>query len=220
MATAMSPAGGLSRKALNAISTRRRFRLHDALILVAATGVACGLMLAMERVSSGQISWSALPSIFKSYSRLPGASHFQALIYAIIEATFLIFLLALPFAGMWTLALIPIRLTGPRPRFRRLATQPGTMAAFAASLALAIVGIQAGIVLWKASGDSLYMTFILAAMPVYPGLAVLFTWFTLLFGRRWRAEPSWIDRMGRALGIFWIVEGVFVSGFLLYGISG
>ena len=22
---------------------------------------------------------------------------------------------------------------------------------------------------------------------------------------RWRAEPSWVDRLGRALGVFWVL---------------
>lgn len=37
------------------------------------------------------------------------------------------------------------------------------------------------------------------------GFAVQAVWTVLLMGRRWRPEPSWQDRAGRAVGIWWIV---------------
>jgi hypothetical protein len=27
----------------------------------------------------------------------------------------------------------------------------------------------------------------------------------LAFSRRWRPEPSWIDRLGRVLGLYWLL---------------
>ncbi len=44
-------------------------------------------------------------------------------------------------------------------------------------------------------------------VPIVCGLAVLVSWVTLLARRRWRADPSWVDRFGRALGVYWIVGG-------------
>ena len=35
-------------------------------------------------------------------------------------------------------------------------------------------------------------------------MAVGAAWLLLVVSGRWRAEPVWIDRLGRALGIFWI----------------
>jgi hypothetical protein len=43
--------------------------------------------------------------------------------------------------AMRTLALVPIRLLGPRPRLRRLARQPGMIATFAAGTAIALFGM-------------------------------------------------------------------------------
>ena len=40
------------------------------------------------------------------------------------------------------------------------------------------------------------------------GSAVAVSWLILWLGGGWRAEPSWIDRLGRLLGVFWIVFGV------------
>jgi hypothetical protein len=51
------------------------------------------------------------------------------------------------------------------------------------------------------------------------GLAGLRGWVgegaTLLLGRRWRAEPSRIDRAGRCLGVYWI--GVIILPFCAMG---
>jgi hypothetical protein len=47
------------------------------------------------------------------------------------------------------------------------------------------------------------------------GLAVIGAWLVLASGRRWGAEPSWIDRLGRLLGACWI--GLFlIHHFMLY----
>ena len=57
-------------------------------------------------------------------------------------------------------------------------------------------------------------------VPMFVGWAVFVTWMTLLIGRRWRAERSWIDRLGRATGVFWILAGSSVVVlFLLYPLT-
>ena len=38
-----------------------------------------------------------------------------------------------------------------------------------------------------------------------PGLAVASAWLLLAIGKRWQSEPSWIDRLGRFMGFYWIV---------------
>jgi hypothetical protein len=32
-------------------------------------------------------------------------------------------------------------------------------------------------------------------------------WSILVLSGRWHPEPGWIDRVGRALGMFWILIG-------------
>jgi hypothetical protein len=39
------------------------------------------------------------------------------------------------------------------------------------------------------------------------GGAVAAGWAILALGRRWRPERSWIDRLGAALGAYWILFG-------------
>jgi hypothetical protein len=106
-----------------------------------------------------------------------------------------------------------------REPLRRLARRPGFVASAAALLAVA----------WGAAGR-----FSVPRLPLICGtgldidapespfwtevegflwsgldyqaiaLAVQAAWGLLLAGRRWRAEPTWIDRLGRALGAVWI----------------
>ena len=190
MATAtISAVGAASSKSSPAPA--RRFRIGDAMILVAATAVACGLMLGIERITEGQISWRAFRDLVTA-KQLASLSTGETVQLA-ITGTFLAILLALPFVAMWTLAVIPIRLLGARPRFRRLTRQPGIIAALAAALALILAGIPFGLVFWLDANDNEII--LLLAVPTYPGLAVLVSWMTLLVGRRWRRAE-----LGRSTG--------------------
>ena len=53
-----------------------------------------------------------------------------------------------------------------------------------------------------------------APMPV--GWSVLISWTSLLAGRRWRAEATWVDRLGRAAGLCWIVTGFVVASLFVF----
>lgn len=109
------------------------------------------------------------------------------------------------FATMPTLAIIPLRLRRPRPSRARLMCQPGMVAACAAAVALAV-----GIVSWSLIPSHLRLSI---QNPVADfwlgqgeqvGFSVAASWLGLVLIRRWRAEPSWIDRLGRAIGGFWL----------------
>jgi hypothetical protein len=49
--------------------------------------------------------------------------------------------------------------------------------------------------------------------------AVVASWVALALARRWRPEPSWVDRAGRALGAYWIALSLYrwVLGFFWPG---
>jgi hypothetical protein len=49
----------------------------------------------------------------------------------------------------------------------------------------------------------------LNGMPQYAGLLVAGAWLTLLLAGAWRPEPTWVDRAGRALGVFWILAALY-----------
>ena len=115
-----------------------------------------------------------------------------------------------PFCWAWTLAILALRVRKPRPRLRRLACQPVAIACCSAAFALvpALVGLLCLALISSIESESpqweriLGCSFIL--VPALTGFAVLGSWGTLLLGRRWRAEPSWLDRAGRVLGLYWI----------------
>ena len=114
-----------------------------------------------------------------------------------------------------TLALLVIRMRRPRPAWRRLAYQPGATACAGVALVLACQSflILVGIGLKPNPGDDLRR---LGGRPLPPrtggiirgstgvGLAVIGSWLVLAWGRRWRAEASWVDRAGRLIGACWI----------------
>jgi hypothetical protein len=45
----------------------------------------------------------------------------------------------------------------------------------------------------------------------HAGWAAAVSWFTLVLTGRWRPEPSWVDRWGRALGCSWIILAPMMS---------
>ena len=59
---------------------------------------------------------------------------------------------------------------------------------------------------WKGLFFSDYFAYLLQPFErAEVGFAIAACWLVLIVGRRWRPEPSWIDRCGRALGAYWIL---------------
>jgi hypothetical protein len=194
---------------------RRRFCLRDAMILVAATAVGLGAMDWIGRASQGALSWAGVSEYWEAFLR-PSSNGWpdDSRLTILLLAGRLLALLSLPLFAAWTLALIPLRLLGPRPRFRRLARRPGVTAAWATSVALTYAAIQVGVselISGEIVPEDLAID-VVSMVPMLVGLAVLASWTTLLVGRRWRPEPSWIDRLGRLAGIYWIVAGFAITG--------
>jgi len=189
------------------LTEHRTFSLLDAMTLVAATAVG----LAGLRCSAGgftQLGAELSDSVTALAAPPEGWSSWGWALFSIygLVATVLV-----PFCAAWTLAILGLRLRRPHPRLRRLACQPGALACYAAAFALvpAAVGLLGLAVLSARNEVELRswepiqgLAFVL--VPALTGFAVLGSWATLLVGRRWRAEPSWIDRAGRVLGLYWI----------------
>lgn len=167
---------------------RRRFTIADGMILVAASAV--GLLLVREYAASLHIVY-----------RRASASRLLEVVEGVSEC--------LAAAGM--VALIPIRLQRPRPGLRRLARQPGFAACCALAAVLAL-GFLQGLVLvlfrdvQKAWGGTWPFQQLWEIGVAFRGpFAVAGAWLVLLLSGRWRAEPSWVDRLGRFLGMVWLV---------------
>jgi hypothetical protein len=49
----------------------------------------------------------------------------------------------------------------------------------------------------------------------FAGFPVSCVWIALRLAGVWHAEPSWIDRTGRVLGIYWVLNGVIAAPLIL-----
>lgn len=110
-----------------------------------------------------------------------------------------------------TAASLGLRLLKPRPARGEVFDRPGAAAGVAAALALAFSLADACLrarqmaayglddIAWRAATSGMYVA------VVFGGFGVVSCWGLMAASGRWRAEPTWIDRLGRALGVGWIV---------------
>ena len=86
-----------------------------------------------------------------------------------------------------------MRVRGPRPPVGRLLRQPGTVAGLA---------IPFGVIWVTGWLHRLFFGRIVdgTVTAIAVGGTVAIAWTCLALGRRWEAEPNWVDRMGRLLG--------------------
>ncbi len=172
---------------------RRRFTVLDAMILTGAIAIGCWAELQ-------NLVWLLNPDDPEPW-----------LFWTIRARRF--FVRTAPFASVVTMALLFLRLLRPRPSASRLARQPGFVACLAASLVLFVggsmtfSGVSRNAALpWRGLFFSDYFIYLLQPFErAEVGFAVAASWLVQVVGRRWRPEPSWIDRCGRAMGAYWIM---------------
>jgi hypothetical protein len=131
--------------------------------------------------------------------------------------------LVAPHLAALTIALLVLRMRSPRPPVRRLARQPGTVACMVASAVLLVVACWVGMT--TATGRALEfsehatkdLVHSRGSFSLYPsgrnlvvyadriGFAIAGAWLSLWLAGRWRSEPTWIDRLGRAMGWLWLI---------------
>ena len=133
-----------------------------------------------------------------------------------------------PLALSLSMALWLLGMKKPRPNLRRVYRKPG-MAACTVAIVYAILSSTGYVVFLHFShaldrgvfeDDNSTMLWIRIGMqPAFlVGGAVVSVWIVMGLGGTWRAEPSWIDRAGRALGIYWVSTSVlFGWAFFLWG---
>ena len=188
----------------------RAFFISDGMILVAATAVGFAILrfvlgdLQDLRAELNE-SWSAL------FAPPDGRSPWS---WAIISGYGLLMTIMSPFCWSWTLATSLLCLRRPRPPLRRLVRQPGVVACFTASCGLVVpmAGLVWLLLVWyrvptldfDASEWQKTFAVLFILTPAFTGFAVAGAWLTLLLGRRWRPEPTWFDRIGRVLGLYWV----------------
>ncbi|WP_165228102.1 hypothetical protein [Aquisphaera insulae] len=193
---------------------RRPFRLTDAMILLAA--VAAGLWVNRPDWAFALLRW-----------RQPVDAH-NAFVHLLDLVT--------PHLAIGTMAALAITMRPPRPSIRRLARKPGAAACMAALAALVVIACWLGITRatgrvvtfddhatipghdgdWDFPGSAFSGRF-LVLYGDRVGFAVAGAWLSLRLAGRWRAEPTWIDRLGRIMGWLWIglAAVLWLRGYLL-----
>lgn len=164
----------------------RPFTLSDAMIFI----VALGLGLAIARPAIVLITDTIISDPRWRFQTLAGAVSLGRMLN-IVLLNFLLFLLP---------AFLIVRLKRPRAAFRSMICQPG-FAACAAPVVVALVTVP--FALLAPSGlagqviEIVGQVLLVAAGPL--------AWVFLFATRRWNLEPSWIDRVGRILGVLWMI---------------
>jgi hypothetical protein len=175
-------------------ASRRRFTIADGMILLAATAVGLALARAVADWSLERLSNPTFPASIRR-----------------------VFLLQAWTIGMdyltltWGLTLPILRLRPPRPGRRRLLREPGLIACGAAAFAAAFgIAMRLPTLLLPMAGfrtdPRQWVVSLLSTGSI--GLAVAAAWSLQFLSGRWRPVPNWIDRSGRALGLFWIVAAL------------
>ena len=195
----------------------RRFSLLDGMIVVGAVA----LWLGQRRLwwNTDEYVWSNLR--YYLFEPVPWSkSRLDAVLGMSLPLT-------TPMMISATLLTLAFRLRKPRPRWRRLASQPGLVASLVTGLAL-VAGYVFACALYairppfQRAGfftspvdDMLICTFSYAWAPL-AGFGVVVAWGLLAIMGRWRAEASWIDRLGRAVGVASIALGAIGGYFAIY----
>jgi hypothetical protein len=159
----------------------RKMNLVDLMIVVAA--MAAGLGLAR----------TALPN---DDPRRPGLV--SPIRYRVAYVIQYVHDLTLPCVAMLSIAAVVLRLRRPRPGLVEMVGQPGCLACGAGVFGMGCVGLMA---LTRPFGPMFNLFF---SLSLFNGSTVGVAWFGWWINRRWKAEPGWIDRLGRVLGVAWI----------------
>jgi hypothetical protein len=186
----------------------RRFTLADAMILVAAT--ALGIAISRE----GQRSVSSIILFLDGI----GTPDPFARLKPVLSPPARGIVAWGPVLTCWALALLALRLRRPRPGRRRLFASPGVAACFFAVLLVAFRTAESA---WTSSltydvygADLVWSSLQTPNLPhalqdgstsATVGFGVAALWIWMAVSGRWRPEPHWIDRMGRILGVTWLV---------------
>jgi len=171
-------------------SIRRPFTVLDAMILVAGT-------------SAGLASYSSAYLDLEHYFLNAHNTEDYIFSYATLGVRS-----ASPFVSAWSLTWIVIRLRKPRIAWRRLFRQPGMSAMSAACLGWAVGKLNVLLAYTRQFHElppAFTLNYYNAASILLGGFGVIIAWSGSTITGRWKPEPSWIDRLGRALGLVWVI---------------
>jgi hypothetical protein len=207
---------------------RRAFGLSDLMILTAATAVG---LVAVRWAFGGFIGLTdRLPATLLEL----GAS--ETLWTSRLWAMYWVYGFSLaslfPFALTWTLAILILQMRRPSARGYPSPRKPGIAACRAAAISFTATTVLIGFLFLAklplvfendATFEESLHNWSIILVPPLTGFAIMGSWTTLYFEGDWCADASWMDRIGRFLGAFWIgstllpvwvYNEVFTRGFL------
>lgn len=179
----------------------RRLFISDAIALLCATGVGFSIIRAL---------WD---SFLGAYGYRPVSGWTTQAILGRIPFALLVLM---PLLTTWTLTVLLLGLRQPRPLLRHLPLQSGFSSCAAALLVVTMVHLRfaaryaieftyQGYVIDPAASSCEAFFFIEFAPSTFAVVcAIVAVWITLAITRLGHAESTWIDRLGRVLGVLWI----------------
>jgi hypothetical protein len=186
----------------------RRITLLDAILLVGSAAIGMGMFQLSRRAWFG--GWIRIAD--RGVPNIHAWSTTEALATCSDIAVYLI-----PVVAPWTFLVILLRMRSPRPSGRRIWRQPGMAACLAAifgwfwSVLALLLAMNVGYVARSKrvlTLDDWAQKYLADEVFMYVGLAVAATWLVQYQSGRWRRSADWIDLLGRALGVLWIVIGL------------
>ncbi len=185
----------------------RRFTLGDAMILVAA--VAVGLAISRFGI---EFMWRDLSRI--QVPRLDTWMAWKNFLFGpnqlAINATRFANLIVLNNLVWLVLAVVLIRLRRPRPPLRALWRQPGFAACASPVVGFAVCLLASLVIPESPVASKVFGGGLVAVGPL--------SWLILRGTRTWRAEPGWIDRLGRVIGLLLMASLVCYAATILINV--
>lgn len=186
------------------ISGCRPFRLGDAMVLVAAAAVGLAPFAPLAHRPN---LWPVFQGV--TLRQLVGIVPWQAQAprLEVFGACLLIscwFLAIAVFAG--TPAYLAVRFRRPRPPLRELWLQPGIVACEALLVGMVLTTLR-DLYPWVPS----WMVFSVNVVTIPAA------WSILAVSGRWRPEPGWIERLGRLLGVCYMIVNALAT-ILIHGV--
>jgi hypothetical protein len=180
----------------------RKFTLAGALILIAGLAIVLSMSAHLLKFSAESLVrvFHGIAAnrvhLWESWPRF-----WRALREPVITTTWY----GSQFLGTMLFGILPIffvlRFRRPRPPWRALFVQPGMVAGLAMVIGLIwVLGIVQ--IMFPGRLDPIHGTWLAI------GSTVAAFWLILLLCRRWKAEPGWVDRLGRLLGAMAIASAL------------
>jgi len=172
----------------------RRLKLSDGMILMAGLGVGLALLKVADLDQE----------LVKSLDRLITSWMVWSPWYFVEAIEELVVIVGLPICAGLTPCCLYFQARG----------RPGYVACLIAT-ALIVPSLAIAGVLVQLTGSPPSRFVAPQLLPaLLAGAGIFASWFTMRLFGVWKAEPTWPDRLGRALGVTWIVMGA-LSGCLV-----